>query len=54
MATGAKLNEDKEWLREAIGEYIEEEMGHQEWILNDLAALIKNRRGKVSLHPPPN
>ena len=26
MATGAKLNEDKEWLREAIGEYIEEEI----------------------------
>ena len=25
-------------LREAVGEYIEEEMGHQEWILNDLAA----------------
>ncbi len=38
MATGARLSEDKEWLREAIGEYIEEEMGHQEWILNDIAA----------------
>ncbi|WP_414828871.1 TenA family transcriptional regulator [Alteromonas sp. H39] len=38
MATGAALPESKEWLREAIGEYIEEEMGHQEWILNDLAA----------------
>ncbi|MBU2977388.1 iron-containing redox enzyme family protein [Alteromonas sp. C1M14] len=38
MATGAKLDDEKEWLREAVGEYIEEEMGHQEWILNDLAA----------------
>ncbi|MEG3767147.1 iron-containing redox enzyme family protein [Alteromonas sp. 14N.309.X.WAT.G.H12] len=38
MATGAKLDDEKEWLREAIGEYIEEEMGHQEWILNDLSA----------------
>ncbi len=38
MATGAALPESKEWLREAVGEYIEEEMGHQEWILNDLAA----------------
>ncbi|MBR9790245.1 MAG: iron-containing redox enzyme family protein [Gammaproteobacteria bacterium] len=37
MATGAALPESKEWLREAVGEYIEEEMGHQEWILNDLA-----------------
>ena len=38
MATGAALPEHQEWLREAIGEYIEEEMGHQEWILNDIAA----------------
>jgi pyrroloquinoline quinone (PQQ) biosynthesis protein C len=37
MNTGAKLSEEKEWLRAAIGEYIEEEMGHQEWILNDIA-----------------
>lgn len=37
MAVGARLGEDKEWLREAVGEYIEEEMGHQEWILNDIA-----------------
>lgn len=38
MATGARLPEDKEWLREAVAEYIEEELGHQEWILNDIAA----------------
>jgi long-chain acyl-CoA synthetase len=38
MATGARLAEDKEWLREAVAEYIEEELGHQEWILNDIAA----------------
>ncbi len=38
MACGARLPERLEWLREAIGEYIEEEMGHQEWILNDIAA----------------
>jgi len=38
MATGGALPERLEWLREAIGEYIEEEMGHQEWILNDIAA----------------
>lgn len=43
MATGAALPESKEWLREAIGEYIEEEMGHQEWILNDLAACGEDR-----------
>ncbi len=38
MATGARISGDKEWLREAVAEYIEEELGHQEWILNDIAA----------------
>lgn len=38
MACGAKLSGEYEWLRTAIGEYIEEEMGHQEWVLNDIAA----------------
>lgn len=38
MATGSRLTDQQEWLREAVCEYIEEEMGHQEWILNDLAA----------------
>lgn len=38
MSVGAKLPESKEWLREAVAEYIEEELGHQEWILNDIAA----------------
>ena len=38
MATGARLPESKEWLREAVAKYIEEEVGHQEWILNDIEA----------------
>jgi len=38
MAVGARLPEEMEWLREAVAEYIEEELGHQEWILNDIAA----------------
>jgi len=38
MAAGARLPEEKEWLREAVAEYIEEELGHQEWILNDIEA----------------
>ncbi len=38
MATGARLPESYEWLRMAVAEYIEEEVGHQEWILNDMAA----------------
>lgn len=38
MACGAALPERLEWLRAAMGKYIEEEMGHQEWILNDIRA----------------
>lgn len=38
MFVGARLNDQQEWLREAIAEYIEEELGHQEWVLNDIAA----------------
>ena len=38
MATGSRLPESKEWLRDAVAEYIEEELGHQEWILNDIQA----------------
>lgn len=38
MLCGSKLPERYEWLREAMAEYIEEELGHQEWILNDIEA----------------
>lgn len=36
MAVGSRLPGDKEWMRTAVAEYIEEEIGHQEWILNDI------------------
>ncbi len=38
MACGSRLPEKHEWLRSAVAEYIEEEVGHQEWILNDIKA----------------
>lgn len=38
MSCGARLPERYEWLREAVAAYIEEEVGHQEWILNDIQA----------------
>ncbi|KQN69140.1 long-chain fatty acid--CoA ligase [Duganella sp. Leaf61] len=38
MACGSRLDASHEWLREAMAEYIEEEVGHQEWILSDIAA----------------
>uniref|UniRef100_A0A653AYD5 Uncharacterized protein n=1 Tax=Ectopseudomonas oleovorans TaxID=301 RepID=A0A653AYD5_ECTOL len=37
LMAAARLPERLEWLREAIAEYIEE-YGHQEWVLNDIAA----------------
>ena len=36
MACGTKLTEKQKWLQAAIAEYIEEEIGHEEWILNDI------------------
>lgn len=38
MACGARLPDDQEWLRAAVAHYVEEEIGHHEWILNDIAA----------------
>lgn len=36
MAVGSRIPESQEWLRNNIAHYIEEEVGHQEWILNDI------------------
>ncbi|MFG0382932.1 TenA family transcriptional regulator [Pseudomonas sp. zbq_18] len=38
MACGARLPREMEWLRKAVCEYIDEEYGHEQWILNDIAA----------------
>ena len=38
MACGSRLNTEKEWLRAAVAHYIEDEYGHEEWILNDIRA----------------
>ncbi len=37
-ACRAALPEHNHWLREPLAEYIEEEQGHDEWILNDIRA----------------
>ncbi|CAE6903557.1 TenA family transcriptional regulator [Vibrio sp. B1FLJ16] len=52
MACGGRLSADYEWVREAVAEYIEEEKGHQEWILNDIRACggnadaVRNNQGE--------
>ena len=51
MAVGSRLPEEKENFRVAIAEYIEEELGHQEWILNDIAACGADKEAVRSSRP---
>ena len=37
-ATKAALRPHQKWLQDPLDEYIEEEWGHEEWILNDIRA----------------
>ena len=38
MACGARLPSRLEWLRKAVCEYIEDEYGHEHWVLDDIEA----------------
>lgn len=38
MTCGARLPERLDWLRDAVAKYIEEEVGHEHWILDDISA----------------
>lgn len=38
MLTGSRIAHEDEWLRTAMAEYIDEELGHEQWILNDIKA----------------
>lgn len=53
MATGGKLPQKYNWVRKALVDYINEEHGHQEWILSDIHACgydeAKVRDGKPAL-----
>lgn len=53
MGCGSRLPDRLEWLREAVAEYIEEETGHQHWILQDIETAGGNpetaRSGEPSL-----
>lgn len=51
MACGARLPSRLEWLRTAVAEYIEEEVGHHEWILDDLAACGADRTASAASVP---
>ena len=51
MLTGSKIPESKEYLRDAMAEYIEEELGHQEWVLNDIANCGFDKEGARKSKP---
>jgi pyrroloquinoline quinone (PQQ) biosynthesis protein C len=38
MICGARLSDRLDWLRKACVDYIQDEIGHDEWILDDIAA----------------
>ena len=38
MACGSRLDDEREWLRGAVAHYIDDEYGHEQWILNDIRA----------------
>ena len=51
MAVGSRLPERHEWLREPILHYLEEEAGHEQWILNDIAHAGGDRGGAAASRP---
>ena len=53
MACGSRLSPSQAWLRDAVAEYIDEERGHEQWILDDIdqagggaAGRSRNRPGR--------
>lgn len=54
MAYGSRLDGRHEWLRDAVAEYIAEELGHQEWILSDIAACGADPEPVRSARPLPS
>ena len=51
MAAGSRLTERQQWAREPILHYLEEEAGHEQWILNDIAQAGGNRHAAATSPP---
>ena len=51
MSMGARLPEKNTWLRSVLAEYIAEEIGHEEWILNDIEAAGGSRAVAQQVQP---
>ncbi|XKE45326.1 iron-containing redox enzyme family protein [Halomonas organivorans] len=53
MDCGARLPERLGWLREALVEYIDEEHGHERWILDDIRAAGGDPEAAAAATPDP-
>jgi pyrroloquinoline quinone (PQQ) biosynthesis protein C len=51
MAVGSRLPDRHAWLRDAVLHYLEEETGHDEWILSDIAAAGGDRAAAAASQP---
>ena len=51
MAVGARVPDRHAWLRDAILHYLEEEAGHDEWILNDIERAGGDRAAAAASEP---
>jgi pyrroloquinoline quinone (PQQ) biosynthesis protein C len=51
MAVGASLPPRHEWLREPILHYLDEERGHEQWILNDIERAGGDREAAAMSQP---
>jgi len=51
MTLGGKLSAQRAWMLRAVAEYIEEEIGHEEWILNDITATGGNAEAVRASQP---
>jgi pyrroloquinoline quinone (PQQ) biosynthesis protein C len=51
MAVGARLPDRHAWLRGSVLHYLEEETGHEEWILNDIERAGGDRAAAAASEP---
>jgi pyrroloquinoline quinone (PQQ) biosynthesis protein C len=51
MAVGSRLPEQHDWLREAVLHYLDEERGHEQWILNDIEHAGGDRAAAAASQP---
>ena len=51
MAVGSRLGEQHDWLRDAVLHYLDEEKGHEQWILSDIEHAGGDRVAAAAAQP---